>query len=119
MLYLFHFQVQEFTPKSDWVAPGQCVPQVILTLLEERKIPANFLYNITVSHAEQETGKINAATMKDIKSKLESFKENTDSHTTMEGFLGIQTVRDKVMADSIEAMIGVYLKVVKLLFRSI
>ena len=71
------------------------------------------MYELKIPLEERFCGYISDTTMVKIQEKVLSWKD-TQAHTGMEHFLGKQTVPDKVVADSVEALIGAYLCVSKL-----
>lgn len=70
----------------------------------------NVLYEIEIPRNEQLSGRISEATKSAIQTKILDW-ETAKSQTGMEHYLGIQTVSDKTVADCVEALIGVYLRV--------
>jgi hypothetical protein len=71
----------------------------------------NFLYEVCISRDEQLSGQLRKETYEDILTKLFLTLEDHTIHSSMENFLSVQTVRDKTIADGVEALIGTYLKV--------
>lgn len=70
----------------------------------------NVLYEIEIPRDEQLSGHISEATKNAIQTKILDW-ETAEAQTGMEHYLGIQTVSDKTVADCVEALIGVYLRV--------
>ena len=74
------------------------------------KVSPNVLYEIEIPRDEQLCGNISEATKNAIQAKILDW-EAAEAQTGMEHYLGIQTVSDKTVADCVEALIGVYLRV--------
>ncbi|XP_046981769.1 endoribonuclease Dicer-like isoform X1 [Schistocerca americana] len=102
-------QVHDFTPKDGWLPPGITVPKKVRSLMLEQNVSPNFLYRLELSEEEQQTGVVADETIADVKEQLGEWDQDPSVHSSMEDYLGVQTVNDKAMADSVEALIGVYL----------
>lgn len=63
------------------------------------------LYELTIPHEEQMSGYISGPTLDGIQEKVLHWSDKP-SHSGMDHFLGMQTVPDKVVADSVESIIG-------------
>ena len=70
------------------------------------------MYELHVPPEERYNGWASDATMDKIQETVLDWKDK-HTHTGWEHFLGKQTVPDKVVADSVEAIIGAYLWVSK------
>lgn len=68
------------------------------------------MYELQVPPEERYSGYVSESTMDRIQETVLDWKDKP-THTGMEHFLGKQTVPDKVVADSVEAIIGAYLYV--------
>lgn len=68
------------------------------------------MYEIQIPKDEQFSGQISETTMNVMQIKILNW-ETAESQTGMEHYLGLQTVSDKAIADCVEALIGVYLRV--------
>nr|BAW35366.1 Dicer3 [Locusta migratoria] len=102
-------QVHDFTPKDGWLPPGITVPEKVRNLMLEQNVSPNFLYRLELSEEEQQTGIVEDETIADVKDLLGAWDQDPSVHSSMEDYLGVQTVNDKAMADAVEALIGVYL----------
>lgn len=105
------FQVHEFGPTSDWIPPSMCVCRKLQQVMLIAKVSPNVLYELMIPEEEQLRGKLSHETLTDIEEKLMCGDEDRGLHSSMENFLSVQTVSDKTIADGVEALIGVYLKV--------
>lgn len=102
--------VEDFVANSNFVVPAFAVERKIQTVIKECNVSPNVLYKFQITAEERFEGVLHRDTWDDIEGKLCDFKEE-DAHTGVDNFLGIQAVADKVVADSVEALIGVYLTV--------
>lgn len=103
-------KVEEFAPMSNFITPAYTVPRSLQKILLDNKMSPNVLYEYTIPDDERFSGYISENTNVLIKEKTMNWG-STESQTGMEPFLGIQFVPDKSVADSVEALIGVYLRV--------
>ncbi|XP_055855641.1 endoribonuclease Dicer [Episyrphus balteatus] len=96
-----------FEPTSEWLPPCSSVPSNILEAIEHKGLSPNCLYEVNLSEEEINTGKCNQNT-------LQNLCDNTQlSETSIEclyEFIYKQAVPDKVIADSLEALLGVCVK---------
>jgi hypothetical protein len=77
----------------------------------EANVSPNFLYELRIPRDEQLSGQLSNETYENILEKMFVSLEDHSIHSSMENFLSVQTVADKTIADGVEALIGVYLKV--------
>ena len=70
------------------------------------------LYEIWISPEEQLTGALSEDTLNKVSESIERLcDDKTAANCCLENYLFVQTVPDKAIADCVEALIGVYLKV--------
>lgn len=103
--------MHDFGPTSDWIPPSMCVDRKLQEMMLKRKLSPNILYELVIPKEEQLSGELSQKTFTDFMNKLKSVDEDQDIHSSMENFLSVQTVSDKTIADGVEALVGVYLKV--------
>ncbi|XP_076280664.1 endoribonuclease Dcr-2 isoform X2 [Lasioglossum baleicum] len=101
-------KVDEFVPHSNFIAPAYAVFRRLQEVLLKAEVSPNVLYEIQVPENEQFSGCISESTINTMEAKVLSW-ESAETQTGMENYLGMQTVSDKTIADSVEALIGVYL----------
>ncbi|CAG2058415.1 unnamed protein product [Timema podura] len=110
-------KVHDFAPISDWIPPGMCVQRTLQTFFQKAELSPHFLYDIEIPENERQEGIISQPTITNIiaklleKVELEEIKKVPQS--SMEGFLSLRTIADKCLADSVEALIGVCLKLLE------
>ncbi|XP_015599757.1 endoribonuclease Dicer isoform X2 [Cephus cinctus] len=102
-------KVDDFVPLSNFIAPSYTVERRLQKVLIEAEVSPNILYELTIPPSERISGFVSKETMLVIQNKLLDWDE-TKTQSGMEHFLGIQTIPDKVVSDSVEALIGVYLQ---------
>lgn len=81
-----------------------------LCLFHFRQTSPNVLFELIIPASEQLTGAPSNATLVRMEEIVSSWNEE-NAHTGMEPFLDVQSVPDKSVSDSVEALIGVYLNV--------
>lgn len=83
-------------------------------------INPRFLYTINLSKEEQLKGEFFVETLNDIEEKLLQSQEETDLSNLVNNaaFLSQQLIPDKTISDSVESILGLYIKVGCLIFIS-
>lgn len=105
-------QVHEFSASEDWIPPGFCVPRTLQAPIRVAKLSPTVLFNLKLTDTEQMEGKINDNTMTSFQDKLLEGIEEEDMTSSANAYLvSQQVVADKTVADAVEAIIGVYIKV--------
>lgn len=96
-----------FEPSSEWLPPCSSVPSNILEAIQMKGLSPNCLYEVDLSEDEINSGMCNA-------DKLHSLCDNTQlSETSVEclyEFIYKQSLGDKILADCVEALLGVCVK---------
>ncbi|XP_075227307.1 endoribonuclease Dcr-2 isoform X2 [Lycorma delicatula] len=104
-------KVTEYSTECDWISPGFCVDRALQKVMRDVAINPRMLYHCNLSKAEQTSGKLLPETKKKIEEKLLESQEETDmSNVVCASFLSQQVVPDKTISDSVEAMLGLYIK---------
>ncbi|XP_076245317.1 endoribonuclease Dcr-2 [Calliopsis andreniformis] len=101
-------KIDDFDPFSNFIAPAYTTFRQLQSLLLSEEISPNVLYEIQIPKEEQYSGRISESTKNLMQEKVSNW-ESAELQTGMEHHLGMQTVADKTVADSVEALIGVYL----------
>lgn len=101
-----------FVPMSNFIPPAFTVLHTLQQILLAESIAPNILYCPAFEISEQErfTGYINEETKNSMLETVINCDKG-DKQTGIEHYLGIQILSDKTVADSVEALIGVYLRV--------
>lgn len=103
-------KIDEFAPMSTFIAPAYTVHRPLQTTLLNQDVSPNILYELPIPDEERLTGNISASTSNILQNKISQWSL-AESQTDMEHYLNIQIVPDKCVSDSVEALVGVYLKV--------
>lgn len=98
-------KVEVFIPNSNFIAPAYSAERAVQELLIDNEISANVLYELYIPDEEKISGYLSNLTLDEIETKVLAWSD-TPSNCTMEQFLGRQNVADKVVADSVESIIG-------------
>jgi endoribonuclease Dicer len=99
-----------FVPTSNFIAPAYTVLRPLQEILLHESVMPNVLYELRIPDKERYSGYISENT-KDIMQNTILNWDKGDIQTGIEHYLGIQILSDKTVADSVEALIGVYLRV--------
>ncbi|XP_034947667.1 endoribonuclease Dicer-like [Chelonus insularis] len=110
-------KVEDFVSKSNFISPSFCTPQEIQQMIRSQNKSPSVLYEVNIPQSEQFQGIISDETRNEFLNKISSWINPTGS-TGVEHFINIQNIPDKTIADSVEAIIGVYLKNMNLLGAS-
>ncbi|KAL6436316.1 hypothetical protein ACFW04_004692 [Cataglyphis niger] len=98
-----------FIPTSNFIAPAYTVLRPLQTILLNESVAPNVLYELRIPEEEKFTGYISENT-KSIMEQIVTNWDKEDTQTGYEHYLGVQILSDKTVADSVEALIGVYLR---------
>ncbi|XP_011632113.1 endoribonuclease Dicer isoform X1 [Pogonomyrmex barbatus] len=98
-----------FIPTSNFIPPAFTVLRPLQTILLSESIAPNVLYELEIPEQERYEGYITEITRDKMKQTVIDWDKG-DKQTGVEHYLGIQILSDKTVADSVEALIGVYLK---------
>lgn len=100
-----------FIPTSNFIAPAYTVLRPLQTILLNESVAPNVLYELRIPEEEKFTGYISQNT-KNMMERTVMNWDKEDTQTGYEHYLGVQILSDKTVADSVEALIGVYLRVI-------
>ncbi|XP_039299429.1 endoribonuclease Dicer-like [Nilaparvata lugens] len=107
-------KADEFNTESDWIAPGFCVDRTVQNLFRELNINPRYLYEIPLSRDEIECGKLSPRTKDIIEEKLEEWEEDLDyCNYSNAHFISQQVISNKTVSDSVEALLGLYIQLLK------
>ncbi|CAL1687755.1 unnamed protein product [Lasius platythorax] len=98
-----------FIPTSNFIAPAFTVFRQLQKILLDESVAPNILYELRIPEEEKYTGHISENT-KNIMQQTVIDWDKEDTQTGYEHYLGVQILSDKTIADSVEALIGVYLR---------
>ncbi|KAG5314150.1 DICER Endoribonuclease, partial [Acromyrmex insinuator] len=98
-----------FVPMSNFIPPAYSVYHPLQKILMDELVAPNVLYEFLIPNMERFTGDISEDTLNMMKQTVSSW-DKRDKQTGVEHYLGVQILSDKTVADSVEALIGVYLK---------
>ncbi|EZA61552.1 Endoribonuclease Dicer [Ooceraea biroi] len=98
-----------FVPTSNFVVPAFTVLRLLQEILLGESVTPNVLYELRIPDEERYSGYVSEDT-RDIMQQTVLKWDKGDIQTGVEHYLGIQILSDKTVADSVEALIGVYLK---------
>lgn len=99
-----------FVPLSNFIAPAYTVLRPLQEILLSESVKPSVLYELRIPDEERYSGCITENT-KNIMQETVIKWDKDDGQTGVEHHLGIQIMSDKTVADSVEALIGAYLKV--------
>ncbi|KAL0108749.1 hypothetical protein PUN28_014111 [Cardiocondyla obscurior] len=98
-----------FVPTSNFIPPAFTVLRALQDILLHESVAPNVLYELQIPENEKLTGIITEDTRNIMINKVINW-DKRDKQTGVEHYLGVQILSDKTVADSVEALIGVYLK---------
>ncbi|KYN08971.1 Endoribonuclease Dicer [Trachymyrmex cornetzi] len=98
-----------FVPTSNFIPPAYSVYRPLQKILTDESVAPNVLYEFQIPTMEKFTGYISDDTLNMMKQTALSWDKG-DKQTGVEHYLGVQVLSDKTVADSVEALIGVYLR---------
>lgn len=104
-----------FVPRSNFIAPAYTVPRSLQAQLLEDSVAPNVLYELRIPEEERFSGYTSENTQNSIQ-QIVSGWDKGETQTGFEHYLGVQILSDKTVADSVEALTGVYLKVNKQIY---
>lgn len=99
-----------FVPTSNFIPPAFTVLRALQKVLLDESVAPNVLYEFQIPESERFSGYISENT-RDVMQETVINWEKEDKQTGVEHYLGVQILSDKTVADSVEALIGVYLRV--------
>lgn len=107
-------KTETFSPRKDFDLPAFSVPAEVRSSLENAQIRPTFLIGIEFSKEEIIDGQIFPYNAQRVESRVKNSCEAEpeapyDIQTSMQWYVGAQAVRDKNIADCVEALIGTYL----------
>jgi endoribonuclease Dicer len=100
-------KVARFAPKDDWLPPNLGVPKRARELLKKEQKSASILYKLTLSDQEQRGQPISEQTYLKFEQQVMNQPKLSNRDTQMQVFLLEQSVADKTVADTMEALLGV------------
>ncbi|XP_071570826.1 endoribonuclease Dicer [Temnothorax nylanderi] len=98
-----------FVPTSNFIPPAFTVLRPLQTILLSESVAPNVLYEFQIPELERYTGYISEDTKCVMQQTVINWDKG-DKQTGVEHYLGVQILSDKTVADSVEALIGVYLR---------
>lgn len=99
-----------FVPTSNFIPPAFTVLRPLQNILLSESVVPNVLYEFQIPEEERYTGYISEDTKNMMQQTVINWDKG-DRQTGVEHYLGVQILSDKTVADSVEALIGVYLRV--------
>ncbi|KAK5650969.1 hypothetical protein RI129_001998 [Pyrocoelia pectoralis] len=103
-----YVKVSEFAPDSEWKPPAFNIPKILRDRID-RSISINSLFQFNFTKEEQILGLFTERSRNKILltcDDIDETEENVENSTY--SFLDKQAIRDKSVADSVEALLGVY-----------
>lgn len=100
-------KVFQFLPKDDWVPPLFTIPRSIQEILKSKKISAHTLYKLSLSKDEITSGVLSEETFLNYVQTFCTDEGRGDLNSPMQCFVAQQTIADKMVADCVEAVLGV------------
>ncbi|KAK2580644.1 hypothetical protein KPH14_007750 [Odynerus spinipes] len=101
-------KVDSFIPMSTFIPPAYTTFRPLQSILLNAEVLPNVLYELDIPEEEILSGYLSEKTQDKMEETILSW-DAEESQTGMEHFIGVQIVPDKVVADCVEALIGVYL----------
>ncbi|XP_015124116.1 endoribonuclease Dicer [Diachasma alloeum] len=103
-------KIDDFGAKSSFIPPCFSVPREIQRMMKDEDSSPNVLYDIHMTSEERKEGELSEETKAISSERISSWSQKgITTHTGTENYLGIQIIKDKMVSDSVEALIGVYL----------
>lgn len=99
-----------FVPMSNFIPPAFTVLRPLQKILLKEAVAPNVLYEFEIPELERFIGFISEDTKNTMQKTVINWDKG-DKQTGVEHYLSIQILADKTVADSVEALIGVYLRV--------
>jgi len=99
-----------FEPNSNFIAPAYTVLRPLQEILLHESVIPNVLFELKIPDEERYGGYISENTKNIMRETILRWDKG-DIQSGIEHYLGIQILSDKTVADSVEALIGVYLRV--------
>ncbi|XP_011693477.1 PREDICTED: endoribonuclease Dicer-like isoform X2 [Wasmannia auropunctata] len=98
-----------FVPTSNFIPPAFTVFRRMQKSLLQQSVMPNVLYEFLIPEQEKFTGYMSEDTISVMEDAVANWDKG-DKQTGVEHYLGVQILSDKTVADSVEALIGVYLR---------
>lgn len=98
-----------FVPMSNFIAPAFTMVRPLQSIFLEGTVAPNVLYELHIPTEERFTGILSENTKNNMQDTMINWDKG-DLQIGFEHYLGVQTLSDKTVADTVEALIGVYLK---------
>ncbi|XP_032687848.1 endoribonuclease Dicer-like [Odontomachus brunneus] len=102
-------KVDEFTPTSTFIVPAYAVFRQLQKILLDQDVSPNILYELPIPDEERLTGEISTSTINTMQNIISQWSL-AENQTGLEHYLNVQIIPDKAVSDSVEALIGVYLR---------
>jgi len=102
-------EVQDFSPKEDWVAPGFCIDSAAKSVLLEAGLNPNCLYNVVIPEEDRISGSISPETQNMLSEVLFN-ADDIPLQTQNCALINQLALTDKNISDAVEAILGSYLK---------
>lgn len=106
-------KLSDFSPKSEWLLPGFCVPEIIQNKIRNKKLSVDDLYGIEFTTDEQVTGQITEESIENSENLLYLQNDETEeeeNNSSMNKYIKEQFIQDKTISDCIEALLGAYIQ---------
>uniref|UniRef100_A0A0K8S5D2 Uncharacterized protein n=1 Tax=Lygus hesperus TaxID=30085 RepID=A0A0K8S5D2_LYGHE len=108
-------KARDFSPE-DLLVPGFTIVSSLKSLLVKNRISPHRFYNINLDKEEINSGLLSDESLARVNEVLNTYLNNDDSEAPSKANnytlaqLGLQPVADKCIADSVEALLGVYMQ---------
>ncbi|XP_031333092.1 endoribonuclease Dicer-like [Photinus pyralis] len=104
-----YMKVSDFTPKFEWKPPSFTIPKVLKDRLNQT-VSINSLFQVNFTTEEQISGILSSSSGDEIIAMNDDIDADDEevAYDSINGFLDKQTVKDKSIADCVEALLGVY-----------
>ncbi|XP_055596421.1 endoribonuclease dcr-1 [Uranotaenia lowii] len=105
-------KVHPFDPRNDWQPPLATVPKNIIQMLVEGHHQSIALYQLELDEVEKKTGAMHSENVSHFIGQLDTTPNPYPDISSMQNYLGRQSMGDKTPADAMEALLGVCLNAV-------
>ncbi|KAF6212356.1 hypothetical protein GE061_012878 [Apolygus lucorum] len=108
-------KARDFSPE-DWLVPGFTIVSSLKSILVKNKISPHRFYNINLDKEEINSGLLSDESLSQVNEVLNTYLNTDDPEVPSKANnytlaqLGLQPVADKCIADSVEALLGVYMQ---------
>uniref|UniRef100_A0A182JTE0 Dicer-2 n=1 Tax=Anopheles christyi TaxID=43041 RepID=A0A182JTE0_9DIPT len=103
-------KAHQFDPKNDWMPPLSSVPEVVRQAMVAANESPALLYNLKLSEEETQSGVVTQASVEKFLPLI--VKGDQPSQSTLNSVLQQAQIKDKVVADATESLLGVCVKTV-------